>query len=437
MEVGNENGVGISFDVSEGQLIMSSSNFLMGVSGSAPTAGAYVSGSNGNIEVSSSNFHLKSDGDVIAAAMFLDCVTVADYFTFRTVLVNTSTYDSYVTEYTENSKSWWELVLDSSKGGNAGHMVRIQDLSSLEDGNFFPFATMRPPSQNNYRGSYGGTDFEAQPPISGQGAGHVIYTEAAGMTVAFGLDNSNFVNSGGSSDTDLYGFSANPDDYHYPLFKENVTYSGVDYASQKLMLNETGGRIQWVRSYGYDFRPMGVSSYAGLGQPLFDEGLIVGNPPRGNIGSVGSPDAMSISYYGVISGDFNDTSDIALKHNIRGFDNGMDLVRALNPVLFDWKKDGKGTARGFIAQEVEKVIPDVVRGEEGKKSISMMGVVSSLTKAVQELIEENKTMKAAMNDLLSRDKPSSPAHGGLQNRDEFGKRLDGKTLDDYWKDKLK
>lgn len=79
----------------------------------------------------------------------------------------------------------------------------------------------------------------------------------------------------------------------------------------------------------------------------------------------------------------------------------------------------------------------MVRGEEGKKSISMMGVVSSLTKAVQELIEENKTMKSAMNDLLSRDNPSSPAHGGLQDRDKLGKRLDGKTLDDYWKDKLK
>jgi hypothetical protein len=433
--VGREKGVGISFDASEGQLIMSSSTFLMGVSGSAPTTGAYISGSNGNIEVSSSNFHLKSEGDIVAAAIFLDSVALADYFTFRTVIVNTTTYASYVTSYSENSKTWWELVLDSSLGGDAGHMVRLDALSGLGTGNYFPFATIRPPSQRNYAGSYGATTYLAQPPLSGQGAGHVVYTEAANYTVAFGFNNSNFVDSGGGSDTDAFGFYADSDDYHFPLFKSNVVYSGTDYSTQKLMLNESGGRIQWVKSHGFDFRPMGISSYAGVGAPLFDEGLIINN--AGDIGSVSSPDAMSISSGGTISGDFNDTSDIALKHNIRGFDNGMDLVRALNPVLFDWKKDGKGTARGFIAQEVEKVIPEVVRGEEGKKSISMMGVVSSLTKAVQELIEENKTMKSAMNDLLSRDKPSSPAHGGLQNRDKLGKRIDGKTLDDYWKDKLK
>ena len=433
--VGKEKGVGISFDESAGQLIMSSSAFLLGTSGSAPYTGAYISGSNGNIQISSSNFHVKSDGDVIASAVLLDSVALADYFTFRTIIVNATTYANYVTSYSESSKTWWELVLDSSLGGDAGHMARIDNLDSLGSGNYFPFATFRPPSQNNYRGHYGDTTFTAQPPPIGKGSGHVIYTEAANYTAAFGWDNSNFISSGGGSDTDRYGIRSDSDDIHHYMFKENITYSGVDYATEKLMKCESGGRIQWVKSYGYDFRPCGFSSYAGCGQPLFDEGLIVKN--SGDIGSVTSPDAMSIASNGVISGDFNDTSDIALKHNIRGFDNGMDLIRALNPVLFDWKKDGKGSARGFIAQEVEKILPEVVRGEEGKKSISMMGVVSSLTRAVQELIEENKTMKSAMNDLLSRDNPSSPAHGGLQDRDKLGKRLDGKTLDDYWKDKLK
>ena len=62
--VGKEKGVGISFDQSEGLLIMSSSTFLMGVSGSEPTTGAYISGSNGNIEISSSQFFLKENGSL-------------------------------------------------------------------------------------------------------------------------------------------------------------------------------------------------------------------------------------------------------------------------------------------------------------------------------------------------------------------------------------
>ena len=66
--VGLNQGVGISFDSSAGLLVMSSSAFLLGTSGSAPTTGAYVSGSNGELEISSSNFFLKSDGSLNAGS---------------------------------------------------------------------------------------------------------------------------------------------------------------------------------------------------------------------------------------------------------------------------------------------------------------------------------------------------------------------------------
>ena len=40
---------------------------------------------------------------------------------------------------------------------------------------------------------------------------------------------------------------------------------------------------------------------------------------------------------------------------------------------------------GFIAQDVEKVLPNAVQGGEGEKSISFNDIVAHLTKAVQEL----------------------------------------------------
>ena len=61
--VGKSVGERISFDGSN--LVMSASTFLMGSSGSAPHAGAFISGSNANLEISSSNFHLKPDGNVV------------------------------------------------------------------------------------------------------------------------------------------------------------------------------------------------------------------------------------------------------------------------------------------------------------------------------------------------------------------------------------
>ena len=62
--VGREKGVGISFDSSAGLLVMSSSAFLLGTSGSEQYTGAYISGSNGILSISSSNFFLAPAGDV-------------------------------------------------------------------------------------------------------------------------------------------------------------------------------------------------------------------------------------------------------------------------------------------------------------------------------------------------------------------------------------
>ena len=100
---------------------------------------------------------------------------------------------------------------------------------------------------------------------------------------------------------------------------------------------------------------------------------------------------MTIASDGVISGDFNDTSDIALKENISEISSSYEKVKQLNPVTFNWKEEEeKGTDEqiGFIAQEVEKVYPQLVEGEEGNKSVNVVGLVSVLTKTVQELTQK-------------------------------------------------
>ena len=100
---------------------------------------------------------------------------------------------------------------------------------------------------------------------------------------------------------------------------------------------------------------------------------------------------MTIAQDGVISGDFNDTSDIALKENISEIPSSYERVKQLNPVKFNWKEEEeKGTDEqiGFIAQEIEKVYPELVRGEEGSKSVNVVGLVSVLTKTVQELTKK-------------------------------------------------
>ena len=54
---------------------------------------------------------------------------------------------------------------------------------------------------------------------------------------------------------------------------------------------------------------------------------------------------------------------------------------------------------GFVAQEVEKIIPEVVKGEDGQKAINVTGIVAQLTKALQESITKIETLEAKVAAL--------------------------------------
>lgn len=88
-------------------------------------------------------------------------------------------------------------------------------------------------------------------------------------------------------------------------------------------------------------------------------------------------------------------SDVRMKENIRDLDYGLATIMALHPCRFDWKKGkGKGTKNdiGFIAQEVEPVMPEMVGhwlpgpgDPEDLKSLSAGELIPVLVKAIQEL----------------------------------------------------
>ena len=106
--------------------------------------------------------------------------------------------------------------------------------------------------------------------------------------------------------------------------------------------------------------------------------------------------AMTIKHDLEIDGNFNDTSDVALKTNIHDISSGLEMVEQLRPVTFNWDvEENDQPSAGFIAQEVEEVLPDLVRGEDGEKTIKTAGIVGYLVKAVQELTEKVRVLEAA------------------------------------------
>ena len=94
------------------------------------------------------------------------------------------------------------------------------------------------------------------------------------------------------------------------------------------------------------------------------------------------------------AGTFNTTSDIKLKENVKTITGALDTVCALRGVTFDWIATKESTL-GFIAQEVEKVVPELVSHnvEDDIKTVNYGNMVALLTEAVKELKAEIEELK--------------------------------------------
>jgi len=91
------------------------------------------------------------------------------------------------------------------------------------------------------------------------------------------------------------------------------------------------------------------------------------------------------------------SSDERLKDNQKNIDNALEKVESLNGIEFDWndKQDTfTGHDVGVIAQEVEKVLPEIVNTRDtGYKAVKYEKLVPLLIEAIKELSEKVKILE--------------------------------------------
>ena len=95
--------------------------------------------------------------------------------------------------------------------------------------------------------------------------------------------------------------------------------------------------------------------------------------------------------------NINSTSDESLKKDINTIVDGLEIINSIDGVRFVWKESNKPSV-GVIAQDVEKVLPELIseRTDTGTKSVNYNGLVGVLIEAVKELssrvevLENNK-----------------------------------------------
>ena len=99
----------------------------------------------------------------------------------------------------------------------------------------------------------------------------------------------------------------------------------------------------------------------------------------------------------VTATDVDSTSDIRLKTNIQPIDNPLAKVIQIEGVSFNWKKDNR-PALGVIADQVEKILPQLVHGDD-PKTVNYNGLIGLLIEAVKEQQSEIDTLKERISKL--------------------------------------
>ena len=123
-------------------------------------------------------------------------------------------------------------------------------------------------------------------------------------------------------------------------------------------------------------------------------------------GSIGAPSGTNI---------YN-PSDIRLKENITPLTEGLNIINNLNPIKFNWKEgfdesEADKTLLGFVAQEVQEVLPEAVDGFgtgnveindtiiENPLRVNEKFIIPVLVKAIQEQQTIIDDLKARIETL--------------------------------------
>jgi len=115
---------------------------------------------------------------------------------------------------------------------------------------------------------------------------------------------------------------------------------------------------------------------------------------------VSLPIIMTMTESGLsVTGDVTSSSDERIKENIQPITDALSKVQQINGVTFNWKESGDPST-GVVAQEVEKVLPEVVHeNQEGIKFVAYGNMVGLLIEAIKEQQASIEKLEARVVEL--------------------------------------
>lgn len=100
--------------------------------------------------------------------------------------------------------------------------------------------------------------------------------------------------------------------------------------------------------------------------------------------------------------NFTSLSDKSKKTNIKPIENPIQIVKNIEGVRYNWI-DNNNPSIGVIAQDIEKVIPEVVNiNSDGLKSVSYGNIVGVLIEAIKEQQKQIDDLVEQVNHLKNK-----------------------------------
>ena len=248
-------------------------------------------------------------------------------------------------------------------------------------------------------------------------AGLGVVTGSGNILINGGVRNdiSNFLNIGGTifglnlgnSSTSRIGISV-PEPTERLDVDGNIRARGIYYNSSvtdtdKIVVADANGVLKTkdTGSFGNIYNTNGTISEART-VTVADAGSLVFQKPAGSTST-----SEVVKVMGTVKSTAIDlNSDQRLKQDIKALENTQATLSTLRPVSYYWNTQGKAKGGndklqyGFIAQEVERVLPHLVNTDkEGYKSVNYIELIPVLTKALQQEQQKNQEQEERIKRL--------------------------------------
>jgi hypothetical protein len=349
-----------------GNTNLATSSGSVGIGTSGPVTNLQINASS-DVGVSMSNSSSVTSGNRGTISMFNSGTSTVGYIRFGAVTDNVGTDIQFGVRPAAGSAT---EAMRITSDGNVG--IGTTNPSSGASGGITRILNLR-------TGSTAGTssltfgDTNAVATVEAMNGASCVLNINAGATITFGTNAPTERMRIDSSGRVLVGTTASQPGY-------GNTNTGVQLATS--VSNFSTNTTDWVQTVNQNGSDSGARYLIGFR---------VSNGQVGNIQSNGS------------NCTFNSTSDYRLKENVAPLTGALNRISQLKPVTYNWKLDGSA-GEGFIAHELQTVVPECVTGEKDAMRTEKYEISPAIPATYDE--EDNELTPAVEAVMGEREVPA-------------------------------